>query len=432
MYRMGLTAKNVRTSRGGPRFRPSTEPLEPRALLTIESPTLPHQEIAGDWATTPLDLHLSGLPTASEKLFRVPRNARYNTVHAGLASSDGRALAATAVNMHPESGRMTSSAVPKPGERTVRLSLPQGPAHHALHSPAPSSVQGGLAVTAPLTTIPAVVPSPALNVDNAGTLSFSPPSPSTTPGGNPQTVSPGPSTNPAPVSAPSSAPTPLFLGVLSGPSVTITPGALTSSPSGGWSPLPQSSARSLPASGSLAMGPLPLLSAGPFGGVLEQGDRARTVEARVAMEVDLALMDLPRGKAVPDRAVDERELGTVEWSAAGTSAGSVAVLRGSGGFPLLGTALMPARREAMVPPVLIGGGSNPGPTPPPATSSDDSSSGKSEKVGARDLTLRQASVVAGIALIISLGSRAVRPQKRFVTPCRVTGFDPLMPSRRLG
>jgi hypothetical protein len=107
----------------------------------------------------------------------------------------------------------------------------------------------------------------------------------------------------------------------------------------GWpSPVPQP-----PGPIPVALGPLPSRSAAPLGGVLASDESAPEADRRDPSVVDLALLDLPVGRARggldagtdPGLVLDAGVAGTP-----GSAREAVTALRGPGGFPLLGSSLL--------------------------------------------------------------------------------------------
>jgi hypothetical protein len=411
---MGFMAKRLRIRRGpsvladAPRdleprrsqaVRPRLERLESRSLLSVPS--------------------VATAPRVIDEFFSVPALAQSGSFHVALASPDGQMPIATTVNVLDAFGRTIYTISPMPGESSVRVNLGDSAGPKQPNAPVASYVEVVLVFAPPKfthdnlpgqnTTPPdgglTVFTTPFAPTDSNNTVP-SPPPLATPPVPRPSQGSPTLAAAPA---SPIGAPTVQVLGVAgmgNTASVSIM-GAPTSSPSiaSGSLLASQVEALALPTSGSLAMGPLPLRSAGPFGGVLERGDMVQTVEARVADAVDLALLDLPRSKAPADRAGEDMDLRTVEWSSP-SFGGSVAVLRGSGGFPLIGSSVTPARPGDLVEPLLIGGSV---PVSPAAENMLDSSDGKIEDVSFRDRALRRLSVFAGVSLAFTFASRAVLP-----------------------
>ncbi len=350
------------------RFRPRLERLEPRALFAVATSSLPRHEFSGPLVMVPTDVL-------------------------------------------EDSARMTGPVASGQGERSVFASLKEKTSPKSL---SPIGPLPGKGVFSPGLVIP-------MSGNGATLVNLSAPATFVSPGPTAPTVN---QTFGGQFQVPSmplpkdnlSAPTGSLPSLTSTASPSILGAPITASGTGSGSfswnsvgvggslPLSPAWTRSLPATGSLAMGPLPLLSAGPYGGVLEQGDLARTVEARVATAVDLALIDLPRGKAPSDRAVDDGEPGTVEWM---TSApyGSVAVVRGPGGFPLLGASLTPAHQSAGASPIIIGRSS-----PDTAPADTATLEVKEEKDRAREVTLSRVSVFAGLSLVATFASRVMLPQ----------------------
>ena len=163
--------------------------------------------------------------------------------------------------------------------------------------------------------------------------------------------------------------------------------------------------------GRVATGPLPTRGSAPLGGVLSgEGDPAPVVPRDHTAAVDLALTDLSRGDAEAAPPPDQVPRSATPLP----SDGAIAALRGPGGFPLFGTALIAEGQstrlgvEDRLPMIAVARSAPVLPDPGAATSPNET---EPEPLPAprASRTVRRLSALTGVSLALAFVSGSVLP-----------------------